>query len=182
MDYQYKYKKYKKKYTDLCRSSSRSSSSSSSSSSIKFPKQIIELSQSKKYNYSVDYSKFTITKSSLYSCEMPYHIDKWVDIIRKLAVKNSCLDMTANIGSFSINMASNFKNLNITSIELDRCNYDALVQNIKAFNLTNIIPVHGDSIEFIEKAPSYLFKTSKYSFIYLDPPWGGVNYKEKKEV
>ena len=40
----------------------------------------------------------------------------------------------------------------------------------------NIHPILGDSIEYIKTTD----KT--YDFVYIDPPWGGPEYKDKKKV
>jgi 16S rRNA G966 N2-methylase RsmD len=168
LNFKQKYHKYKTKYLQF-----------NKCNFTKFSSYIVTLSKSPEYNKTcVDYSKFIITPSSVYSCEMPYHMTTWVEILDKLIKNNiKILDMTSNIGSFSINVANYYKksNINITSVELDKCNFLALQKNIKKFNLSNQIKaIMQDALIFIKSDITY-------DFIYVDPPWGD-NYKDKSEV
>lgn len=176
-DYRYKYLKYKTKCMLLQRAGS---DQDNTCDFTKFPSWIVDMS--KKYKESVDYSRFTIIKESVYSSELPFHIPIWKSIVSKIIKRSnkdsiSMLDMTANIGGLTINMAKLFKNLNITAVELDRCAYLALTNNVKEFDLADQIkPIHANSIDYLNG------QFHKYDFVAIDPPWGGPDYKKHKHL
>ena len=197
-NYKYKYLKYKTKCQRLKRRLKRQQGGTEDDtdeecSFTKFPDWIIQMSKSDKYTDSVDYGRFTITKQSVYSSELPFHISVWKKIVNKIItkitsldndqgnMKINMLDMTANIGGLSINMANLFSNLNIIAVELDRCTHTALTKNIKQFDLEDqITAIRGDSTKFIsEDSPSYPLT---YDFVVIDPPWGGPDYKKHKNL
>jgi 16S rRNA G966 N2-methylase RsmD len=186
-DYHYKYLKYKYKYDELLNilngGSNKNNNKNNKCTYIKFPEWIQKMSLTS--NKSVNYSNFKIVPESVYSSELPFHINNWVNILQK-NVKNininnkiTCLNMTANVGSFDINIVNNFKNLHITAIELDKCTYKALKYNIKEFKMTkNIKSYNTDSLTYLQNLNS----DKSFDFIYIDPPWGGPEYKKEIDL
>jgi 16S rRNA G966 N2-methylase RsmD len=81
-------------------------------------------------------------------------------------------DGTANNGSDTIVFAQTFDKVN--SIEIDKINYDVLTNNISIFDLKNVTVYNNDTLNIISEL--------KQEIIYLDPPWGGPNYKEESTV
>jgi len=75
-------------------------------------------------------------------------------------------DATACIGGDTINFALKFKS--VKSVEIQNENFETLKHNIEQYNLTNVELFHGDCVKII---------TWKSDILYVDPPWGGPNYK-----
>jgi hypothetical protein len=122
----------------------------------------------------VDYTKLKITPEGEYS------ITKRLDgelLIRhmKTLVKHmkhkTITDLTGNVGGDTILFGLHFKKVH--SIEINPENYDALKNNVEQFGLTNVDLHLGDSTKV------YNWKTD---VLYIDAPWGGPDYKEKKEL
>lgn len=85
--------------------------------------------------------------------------------------RKTITDLTGNVGGDTILFGLNFKHVN--SIELNPENFEALEHNVSTFKLHNVTLHKGDSTKL------YNWKTD---VLYLDPPWGGPSYKEKKEL
>jgi len=75
-------------------------------------------------------------------------------------------DATACNGGDTINFAMAFKA--VRSIEIRKENFDVLKNNIEQYKLTNVELFHGDCTKILN------WKTD---VLYIDPPWGGKNYK-----
>lgn len=119
--------------------------------------------------------KIKFTEESLYSVSKQTGAQFLYDTIKKYFVNTSNLiftDGTANIGSDCINIAKYFKKVN--AIEISKINYDALTNNIKFLNVTNIDTYNDDSNKIISKL--------KQDIIYIDAPWGGREYKYKDKL
>jgi predicted RNA methylase len=84
----------------------------------------------------------------------------------------SILDGTGNIGGDTILFGLNFHTVN--TIELDPDNFKALTHNVSLYKLKNVHLHEGDTTELYKEYPS--------DILYLDPPWGGPDYKDKKEL
>lgn len=82
-------------------------------------------------------------------------------------------DGTGNNGSDSIALGLKFKTIN--SIELDDTNFKVLENNVKfVYKLDNVNIFKGSSLDYIKKIYQ--------DIIYLDPPWGGINYKKNSRL
>jgi hypothetical protein len=77
-------------------------------------------------------------------------------------------DGTSNIGGNVINFGKNFKAVN--AVEYNTINYTALVNNIKQYELSNIITIKDDYTKVMTKL--------KQDIVFLDPPWTGIDYKK----
>ncbi len=137
--------------------------------SDRFPYWIIQ--DSIKFK-TIDYSNFKIVDSSIYSCLRPNVISSVNEVFMSLGDIKTIIDGTANIGCDTVNLANLFA-ANIVAIEKDKKTFDVLVDNIKSFNLQDIIHPINDSYENYNK-PADL--------VYLDPPWGGSDYKNKEGI
>lgn len=84
----------------------------------------------------------------------------------------SILDGTANVGGDTILFGLNFHTVH--GIEMDHENFEALTHNINLYKLKNVHLHEGDTTELYKEFPS--------DILYLDPPWGGPDYKDKKEL
>jgi hypothetical protein len=78
----------------------------------------------------------------------------------------SITDATGCIGGDTLNFAGVFREVH--SIELNIDNYEALKNNVGVYGFTNISLYHGDCTEVYKWASDVL---------YIDPPWGGPNYR-----
>lgn len=78
------------------------------------------------------------------------------------------LDGTACVGGDSISFGKMFGTVVATEIEEKR--YNMLVNNLKEFELYNVVAVNEDCLK--------IFKRLNFiDIVYFDPPWGGKSYK-----
>jgi hypothetical protein len=152
--YYYKYLKYKKKYLEIGN---------------------LENSNIFARKDGIDYDKLIITDEGKYSITKRKDGEKLLEIIKKeikTTKDKTITDLTGCVGGDTILFGLNFKK--VYSIEYNDNNYKALENNVKkVYNLENVKLYHGDSTKI------YNWKTD---VLYLDPPWGGINYKEKNRI
>ena len=111
----------------------------------------------------------TVTDEGSYSVSKPKDAEQTVAFMEATIPTIDALsitDGTANCGGDSIAMA--LRGWTLTSIERDAENYAALVGNFKAFDLPNK-PINGNTVAHFNKHPT--------NVLFLDPPWGGTDYK-----
>ncbi len=127
----------------------------------------------------IDYTKMVATAVSNYSAETPYHMHQLLKIIDKYTPgAKSAIDANAHIGGFSLVYAKTHPKCVLTSVEINPEAYNALNRNMRALGITNIAPVLSDTVVYLEN-----LKTSKKSdFIYVDPPWGGPEYRNFQNI
>lgn len=112
-------------------------------------------------------------EEAFYSVTDQYTADK---ISREL--KRHCLniqsitDATACVGGNSYSFSKYFPF--VQAIELDKIRFDYLKANIQTLESTNVMCYWGDCIDIVP----YL----KQDLVFLDPPWGGPSYKDKKTI
>ena len=118
----------------------------------------------------------------LYDTEGLYSITNYVEanLISDIILSNfnpnnylKILDGTGGLGGNTISFAKKFKS--ITSIELNNNRFKMLKNNIKQYKL-NVNLLNINCIDYIKK------NLNTYDIYFFDPPWGGVNYKEKKSI
>ena len=81
-------------------------------------------------------------------------------------------DATSGLGGNTISFAQKFKKVN--SVEYDTNRFKMLSNNIKLYNLKNIMLINLDYTKIV--------KTISQDIVFLDPPWGGPNYKFQDKV
>ena len=79
-------------------------------------------------------------------------------------------DGTACVGGNVFSFSQHFKHVN--AIEFDKERYDMLVHNMRVLNTKNVQCWHGDY--------TTIHTDTEQELIFLDPPWGGTDYKKKK--
>lgn len=134
-------------------------------------------------NSPIDYSKMEATESTKFSSDLPYHVYQLVDIIGKVnpefVDKTQCkniLDCTGHVGSFALCWAALFRKHKVTAVEIDEFTFTRLQNNTKNLGLDDQVTVINlDVTKFINVE-------NQYDFVYMDPPWGGPNYKFKKGI
>ena len=94
--------------------------------------------------------------------------------LKKMDIKNiTIVDATGGGGSDSIYFGQNVRN--VISIEINKEYYKILTNNVSCYNLDNIVTISGNSLEIIPKI-------NYFDIIYIDPPWGGKEYKNKEKL
>jgi len=78
-------------------------------------------------------------------------------------------DMTAGVGGNTISFGMHFKY--VYAIELDSVRASYLKNNVDIYKLKNINIINNDSLKIIANIPDH-------NVIFIDPPWGGKNYKD----
>jgi len=82
-------------------------------------------------------------------------------------------DATAGVGGDTISFAKIFKE--VISIELDKERYNYLSNNVSAYKFDNVILFNDDALKIIQHI-------EKQDIIFIDPPWGGKDYKKNNNL
>jgi len=118
----------------------------------------------------IDYQNLQSDNEGLYSLSHKQDADKLSYIIKEKYGDINIMDATSGIGGNSISFGTNFSN--VISIEIDKDRFELLKKNIESYNINNIL-INGNFMDFINM---------NYELIFIDPPWGGPNYKYLKKV
>jgi 16S rRNA G966 N2-methylase RsmD len=111
---------------------------------------------------------------------VPRDANKIVDLIsekmKKYKKKDeiTIVDSTACIGGDTIAFCHNFGI--VIPIELDPDRYTNLIHNIETYNIQNAFPINGNCMNKIPEI------NINIDVIYIDPPWGGSDYKLKDKM
>ena len=122
----------------------------------------------------VDYTTLKMTPEGEYSITKRKDGEvllKHMKTVIKGMKQKTIADLTGNVGGDTILFALNFKQ--VKSFEMNHENYEALENNVKVFGLDNVTLHFGDSTKV------YNWYTD---ILYIDPPWGGPDYKEKTNL
>jgi predicted RNA methylase len=118
----------------------------------------------------IDYKKLKLTEEGEYSVTRRRDADRIISVLNsniKDIKSKSITDSTGCVGGDTIHFALNFKK--VDSIEINSKNFEALRNNVNVYGLTNVSFHLGNSISIFD------WKTD---VLYIDPPWGGPNYKD----
>jgi 16S rRNA G966 N2-methylase RsmD len=121
-----------------------------------------------------DYDKLQIDFIGKYSITIPKIADIITDIIYKLFNNNDIVitDCTAGVGGNIFSFANKFKYVN--AIELDKSRFNMLENNINVYNLKNVSCFNINCLDIIF--------TLQQDVIFIDPPWGGKEYKSEYNI
>jgi hypothetical protein len=123
----------------------------------------------------IDYSKLKMTEEGRYSITKPFDgvviIKHIKSIVNNNLIDLDITDLTGNVGGDTILFAMHFRK--VYSIEINDDNYDALQNNVMVYKLNNVKLFKGDSTKL------YKWKTD---ILYMDPPWGGPDYKQYDKI
>jgi precorrin-6B methylase 2 len=118
----------------------------------------------------INYNKFKTTDEGIFSVTPPVEANLFSLIIKNMFPKAKIImDGTANCGGNTISFGLFFDK--VISIEFEKENFDALKNNVSLYDLDNVEIRHGNTLNY--------YKKEKYDILFLDPPWGGPNYKKK---
>ena len=90
--------------------------------------------------------------------------------------KSKIVDYTSGVGGNVLSFSKYFKY--VYAIELSEKRAEYLQNNINVYGFKNIQVINGCAIEF---SSSKLLEINP-SVIFIDPPWGGVNYKNSDSL
>jgi 16S rRNA G966 N2-methylase RsmD len=110
-------------------------------------------------------------KEGLWSLSHYDEAEKISNIILELVNNNLIIDCTAGLGGNTFSFSKHFKK--VVSIELDKNRFDMLTLNVNTNQLKNIKLYNENCINFLK---------IKCDAFFFDPPWGGPDYKLKKNV
>jgi len=184
MDYKDKYLKYKIKYMNL---KSKHIHNQVGGKEKLFPNQIdfvpeidpIEIEFNEELfkksfpeDKKVNFKKLKMSNIGKYSVSDPKSAQYISDVIKSYFPKNNNLiitDATANMGGNTINFAKNFSKVN--SVEIIKLHCKFLENNIKQYKLSKNVNI---------KCNDYfdVMLDLKQDIIFIDPPWGGTDYKK----
>lgn len=123
----------------------------------------------------VDKTKLQMTNVGVYSVsgkKAALLLAKIINLNMDNEKKITVTDGTGNVGSDTLMLAIYFDKVN--SIELNETNYKALKNNVDVYGFENVNVYNGDTIEILDKITQ--------DVIYLDPPWGGPDYKKYAQL
>ena len=122
----------------------------------------------------VAYEKLRMTPEGEYSITRRSDGERLLKIMKSVlgtTRDKDITDLTGNVGGDTILFGLHFKS--VRSIEWNPSNFEALQENVRVFGLTNVKLYHGDSRKIFD------WKTD---VLYIDAPWGGPDYKTKKDL
>jgi predicted RNA methylase len=122
----------------------------------------------------IDYTKLKLTNEGEYSVTRRRDADRILSILKgilKDTKTKTITDATGCVGGDTIHFGINFQK--VDSIEINEANFEALKNNISVYGLQNVTLHLGDSTKIFN------WKTD---VLYIDPPWGGPNYKDAKNL
>jgi len=122
----------------------------------------------------VDYTMLKTTEEGSYSITRRRDAERIIVILRNIFKNMSSMtitDATACIGGDTLNFASQFSHVH--SIEINEQKFDALSINVGVYGYNNITLYHADAVNV------YNWNTN---VLYIDPPWGGKDYRKHKHL
>jgi 16S rRNA G966 N2-methylase RsmD len=119
-------------------------------------------------------SIFKLDNIGKYSITLPNEAEQITSIIKKNIDKLDIIitDVMAGVGGNTISFAKNFDSVN--AIELDKKRYEYLKNNIAVYRTGNVDYYNCDFLTIIERLIQ--------DVVFLDPPWGGKDYKYVKKL
>lgn len=127
----------------------------------------------------VELNRLQVTDEALYSITRPVQASQIEHIllthlkeIGKTPTQCTITDATACVGGDTLHFARTFKHVQSVEINPEHCRM--LRNNISVYNRKNVTVYCRDYLKVAEQL--------KQDVIFMDPPWGGPSYKNKKKV
>ena len=124
-----------------------------------------------KNSHEITYEKLKSDIEGMYSLSHKDDADVLSKIIKERYGELKILDGTAGIGGNTISFAIHFNN--VIAIEKNTERFEYLKENINSLKL-DVKLINGNVLDYI--------KSEIFDVIFLDPPWGGPNYKFEKSL
>lgn len=127
----------------------------------------------------INLNNMLIDYDSISFITVPVESKKISDIISRhlskyISPKNATMvDATAGVGGDTFSFANDFQNVISIELNSDRC--ELLKHNVNQYDYKNVTILNGDSTIIIPKL-------NIIDTIYVDPPWGGKEYKLKDNL
>lgn len=93
-------------------------------------------------------------------------------ILKHLPMVETITDATACVGGNTYSFSIYFKN--VIGIEIDEMRFTYLCHNMRMLDVKNASIYNGNMLD--------ICKCLKQDLIFIDPPWGGPNYKSKNYI
>jgi len=122
----------------------------------------------------LDYSRLKTTDEGSYSITRRRDAERILHVLRNNFPNMKELtitDATACIGGDTLNFANHFAHVH--SIEMKEDNFKALANNVDVYGFQNITLHHADCTK--------LFNWNTH-ILYVDPPWGGKDYRKNANL
>ena len=129
------------------------------------------------FRLGVNRNNIHMNHECVYYVTVPKDSEKIVQLItKKLEIYKSkknitIVDATACVGGDTITFCHNFGK--VIPIELDKERYEQLLHNLKLYNINNAY-TEGCNGSCLDIIPDIKMNVD---IIYMDPPWGGSDYK-----
>lgn len=124
----------------------------------------------------IDMKKLQISKEGIFSITKPKEAELITKIIMKHLKKHSnntiITDATSNVGGNVINFTKHFQYVNAVEVSPLHCNI--LKNNVEVYKRNNVKVYCNDYLD--------IYRTIKQDVIFIDPPWGGSDYKTKRKL
>jgi 16S rRNA G966 N2-methylase RsmD len=126
----------------------------------------------------INYTNLLMTSEGMYSITHSHYAEQITNFIKNslgntFNTKDLIItDATSNVGGNTLNFSKHFKSVN--AIELSSINCHVLKNNIKVYNRNNVNIICSDFLEIV--------KDLEQDIIFMDPPWGGPDYKKKDKI
>lgn len=123
---------------------------------------------------------FKVNEEGRFSITRPYESLQIINIIESFLYERdqkdlsilTLTDATACMGGDLIRFSKHFKFVN--GIEIHKENYQLLVENCKKYECNNVKLYNADYLS--------VYDNLHQDVIYIDPPWGGTEYKNMEQV
>ena len=125
-----------------------------------------------------NYNGLNYDDEGLYSITHPKEADIIsLSIIEILGTNNiNIVDLTAGCGGNMISFMKHFTN--VLGIEINTDRYNILKGNLAKYSNNNYELICADATDIINNSINY----ENYDVYFIDPPWGGPDYKKNSNI
>lgn len=117
-------------------------------------------------------SQLRLDHEALYSTTDQLTADKITKDLLKFVPKGAKIaDATACVGGNTLSFAQHYRTVH--AYELDALRAQHLAHNMNILGITNVSVFCGDCVRILNQP---------YDLIFIDPPWGGPEYKQASDI